>query len=423
MVTPELIDYVKTHKQQNVTDEVIRESLLKSNWPIADITQAFLQVNTPPIPQTPTTSQSSPAVSSQQVISSPNKVNPSTEEKPKIIKTISALIFLIASLYILSTVSMLGIIVIMEHSMGAADLVFSFLKYFPTFGIIPIMFSFVTFFFFYLAFKIRNGSKFSLWLAVSSLLIIPTLAAIFSQIIISPIVKLVAGYDSSVKSIPSSYLSLSNLRFGDPIFVLAVISLVLIAISFKRFHFHNDPISNKAKVFLALVAFILIIPSVSVVSLDYVKSQDTDYGYTKAKTAAGYHIYKPSPVPNGLTYASKFILGKELAGKQTAVQVAYDIPFDELMRNGQSRLIVVKQVEVETGFNLDAFASTFVKDASLQKITLSKAVNQTGYLLQKKLGNSELNAIAYLTNDSVLITLMSPKATSEELIEFAESLE
>ena len=410
MVTQELINYIKTQKQQNVTDETIRKSLFKSNWSIEDINQAFLQINTP-------------TLSSQQNISLPDNVYSPAKEKPKIIKTISVLIFLIASLYILSTVSLLGIIIIMERSMGAGDLVFSFLKYFPTFGIIPIMFSFVTFFFFYLAFKIRNGSKFSFWFGIPSLLIFPAFVAFLSQILMSPFVKLATSYNYSDKSIPSFPLNPSNLRFVDPIFILSIISVVLIAISFKKFHFNNDPISNKVKVFLALVAVILIIPTVSIISIDYLKAQDTDYGYTKVKTAAGYHIYKPSSVPNGLTYTTKFILGKELAGKQTAVQVAYDIPLNELMKGVQSKPIVVKQVEVESGFNLETFATTFIKDTTPQKITLSKAVNQTGYLSQKKLGNSTLSAIIYLTNDNVLIALISPKASSEELTQLAELLE
>jgi len=425
MVTQELINYIKTQKQQNVTDEAIIESLLKRNWSTEDINQAFLQINTLQISAPPTIYQSSPAVPSQKVMSPTNNINIhiSTEKKPRIIKIVSLFIFLIASLYVLTMVQLLGIIIIIERSFEAANSTLSFLKNFPTFGIIPIMFSLVSFFFFYLAFKIRNGSKFSLWLSISSLIIIPPLTAFISQILISPLAQLAASYGSSNKSIPSSPLNPSNLLFDNLMFILVIISVILIAISFKKFHFRNDPISNAAKVFLASVVVILIIPTLLIISLDYFKTLDTDFGYTKAKTTVGYHIYKPISVPNGMAYASKFITGKELAGKQNAVQVAYDIPFEELRKGRQSKLSIVQQVYVEPGFNLEAFATTFVKDSNPQKIFISKAVNQTGFLIQKPLGNSTLSTIVYLTSDNILIMLVSPKVSPEELTQLAESLE
>jgi len=415
MVTKELIDYIKTQKQQNVTDEIIKESLLKSNWLIEDINQAFFQINISSVPQAQTT------VPSQPVTSFSNN-DLLTEEKPKIIKTVSIFIFLIAFLYIITTMSLLGIIVIWERSMGKGDLIVPFLKYFPTFGLIPIMFSFVSLFFLYLAFKIRNGSRFSLWLGISSLLVVPILIAFFSQILMSSFTKL-ATYNNFNKSISSLPLNSNNFNFGDPIFILAAISVVLIFISFKKFHFNNDKISNKAKVFLVIVFVILIVPTISIISLYYIKAQDTDYGFTKMKTAVNYHVYKPGLIPNGLIYATKFTFGKELAGKQNAIRVTYDIPFDELIRRGKTRPTIINQVGVETGFNLEAFAKTFVKDAKPQKIMLSKAVNQIGYFIQNKFGNFTQNTIVYLTNDNVLIVLTSLNGTFEELIQFAESLE
>ena len=192
--------------------------------------------------------------------------------------------------------------------------------------------------------------------------------------------------------------------------------------SFKKFQFSNDSLSNKAKVILGVLAAILLLPTVTLVSLGYVKANDTDYGYSNAKSQVAYHIYKPSLVLKELVNATKFVVGKELAGKQNAVRVAYDVPFDVMVKTGQSKPIVVTQVGIESGFNLDTFITSFMKDATPQKITLAAGLNQTGYLLQKPLGNSTLSAVVYLTNDNVLLTLMSPKVSSDELIQLASSL-
>ena len=156
---------------------------------------------------------------------------------------------------------------------------------------------------------------------------------------------------------------------------------------------------------------------------EYIKANDADYGYINAKSQVTYHIYKPTFVSNELVNATKFVVGKELAGKQNAVRVAYDVPFDVMVKTGQSKPIVLTQVGIETSFNLDSFVATFMKDATPQKATLLTAVNQTGYLLQKPLGSSTLSAVVYLTNDNVLVTLMSPKASSDELVQLAGSLE
>jgi hypothetical protein len=427
MVTQELIAYIKSQKMQGKADEIIRNDLVANKWAESDINQAFLQINSLSAPASVGLNQTSSFESSQPQIKTfvqqADTSITSTEERPKMIKTVSTLVFLIAALYILSTVSMLGIMVIMDRAMGSGDLVFSFLKYFPSWGFIPIMFSLVTLIFFYVAFKVRNGSKFSLWLGIISLLVIPLSAVFMSQILMSPFINFVSNASGTTNEmIPKIPVNPSTFRFGDPIFILAFISLVLLLVSFKKFQFSNDPLSNKSKIFLIVLAVILILPTVSLVTLGYIKANETDFGYTNAKSQVNYHIYKPTPIQTGLTNATKFVVGKELAGKQNAVRVAYDIPFDTLVKTGQSRPIVITQVGVETGFNLDVFTTTFIKDATSQKITLPLAANQTGYLLQKPLGNSTLSAVVYLTNDNVLLTLMSPKAGSDELIQLASSL-
>jgi len=429
MITQELIAYIKSQKLQGKTDELIRNDLVANKWAESDINLALLQINNPNS-YTPTslntsqpTTYKSVQPQSQGFTQQAETSITSTEERPKMIKTISILLFLIAGLYILSTISMLGIMVIMDRALSAGDLVFSFLKYFPSWGFIPIMFSLVTLIFFYVAFKVRNGSKFSLWLGIGSLLAIPIPAALISQMLMSPFINLVSSASQTAdEAIPKIPVSPSTFRFGDSIFILTFISLVLLLVSFKKFQFSNDSLSNKTKVILSVLAAILLLPTVTLVSLGYVKANDTDYGYSNAKSQVAYHIYKPTLVSRELTNATKFIVGKELAGKQNAVRVAYDVPFDIMVKTGQFKPIVVTQVGIEAGFNLDTFVTTFMEGATPQKITLAAGLNQTGYLLQKPLGNSTLSAVVYLTNDNVLLTLMSPKASSDELIQLSSSL-
>lgn len=431
MVTQELIAYIKSQRLQGKTDEIIRNDLLASKWSESDISQAFLQVissSASPVAESgaPQTSIFTPAqLQPQTYVSQENASAPSTEEKPKMIKTISDLIFFIAILYIFSTAMTLAIMLIMDRALSAEDMVFSFLKYFPSWGFMPIMFSFTALIFFYVALKVRNGSKFGFWMGVGSLLIIPLSVAFMSRALMSPLINLFSSNMSGItnEEISKTPVNLLTFRFAPLIFILAFISLVLLLVSYKKFHFSNDPISGKSKIFLVVLAIVLVLPTVFLVVLGYLKANDTDFGYTNAKSQVDYHIYKSNPIPLGLVNATKFVVGKkELAGKQNAVSVVYDVPFDIIIKTGQFKSIIVTEVGVESGFNLDTFVTTFMKDAIPQKITLPTASSQTGYLLQKPLGNSTLSTVVYLTNDNVLLMLESLKASPDELIQFASSL-
>ena len=177
MITQDLIDYIKLQKLQGKDAELIKNSLLANSWSEFEINQAFLQINNPIASIMPSDMKiSQPAAflanqpQFQQYIQPPDTSKISNEEKDKIIKAISILILLIASLYIISTVRVLVFTVIIDSPFFAREIVFSILKYFPSLGGIPIMLSFVSLFFFYLALKVRNGSKFSLWLSIISLL-------------------------------------------------------------------------------------------------------------------------------------------------------------------------------------------------------------------------------------------------------------
>ena len=145
MIIQEVINYIRLQRQQGKNDELIKNGLLANKWAESDINQAFLQINNPD-PSTPVdlnTSQPNTFISahpqSQSFTQQAETSTTSTEERPKMIKTISTLLFLIAGLYVLSTIGMLGIMVITDRALSAGDLVFSFLKYFPSWGFIPIM--------------------------------------------------------------------------------------------------------------------------------------------------------------------------------------------------------------------------------------------------------------------------------------------
>lgn len=315
---------------------------------------------------------------------------------------------------------MLGVMVVMERVFSVENtVVFSFLQYFPTWGLVPILFSLLTVVFLYVAFKIRNGSRFSLWLGIGALVTVFPVAFII-HMLIAPFVSFTSSLSETAgDTLPMNF---NMFRFGDLIFILAFISLVLLFMSFKKFRFSNDLLSRRAKVFLTILTVIFVLPTVAFISFGYIKASDTDFGYTDAQSQVTYHVYKLSPLPPDLVNATKFLTDKELAGRQDAVRVAYDVPFDVGLTTGQSKLIILTQVGVGPGFDVGSFAATFIEDATVQQTPLTVGANQTGYLLQRTSESLAITAVVYVTSDNVLITLMSPGAGSDELMRLAEGL-
>lgn len=413
-----LTKYIKECKSKNISDEEIIKNLTTHGWPVEKINQELLKLNTTQIPQNPTPIEPVPAKVLDQTTFPTNNDSP-PEKKPKVINVISIVIFLIASLYLFKIFSFIGIIAVMGKSFSGGDLAaISVIKYFPAFGILLILFCFITIASFYIAFKIRNGSKISYILSLLFLLIVPTVSSVIAVTSMSSILKFTSGNTTTTSPTSSSVLN-----FGDPLFILNIISVILLAFSYKKFHFDNNYLSKKVRIFLILLSSIIIIPTGLVIYSDYSKSFDTDYGFTLAKEQTTYHIYKPILLPGNLSYATKFSIGKELAGKQNAVKVAFDIPFEKIIKGEETKPIVITQVGIDTGFNFDNFASTYTKDAVPQRTSLQKAANQNGYILQKKLGNTTLSYLIFVTNDNVLISIASNKATPEELINLSNTLQ
>lgn len=342
-----------------------------------------------------------------------------TDNKPIVHKVLAILIFIIAVLYALKSFSLLWILIIFDFS--SSGILFSLLREFPNFGVLPITYGLIAIYFAFIAFRVLAGSKSNLKLTFFSLLILPIASSYLTLQLLKPLAELVSNFKESGTGIATSVNNSFNIF--DPLLILPVIAIILLSVFYKKFEAENIPLSKTAKIILAVVTVIIILPIFSILALNIVRALDTNYGYAKVAKIAGFHVYKPVHEPEGLAYATKFTSGKELAGKQNAIQVAFDIPYDQIMSGEQTQPIVVRQVEVEPDFNLRSYVASSIPNAEPEPYPIPSALNQTGYVLQKPLGNSNLSAIVYVTEDNILIEIMSPKVALDRLIQVSEALQ
>ena len=435
MLNKQLIEYIKSERAKGDDDEVIKLNLIENNWEEADIDEALEKVNSID-PDTPfdieikdrekvfvvDNSRSHPATEVKENVDMP------IGDKPKVMpNVISALLVVISFLFIYKAGMMITIMGIVDRASYSTGTIYYFLKEFPLYGWVIMTFSLSASVFLYASFKIHLGTKSAFWLGVISLLLFPvSLSYINYKLMLS-----VANYFSSeaiilsqnAPKIPAGTSTLIVGVLGEPAFFISFVTLVILLISFKKFHYPEVSLSGKSRSLLLIFILLFTLPTAFVVFSGYSKAKNDDFGYKKAGAVVGYHIYRPDPIPFGMVYSTNFITGKELAGVKNAVQVTYDFAFEEALKIKNSRPIVLKQMGIKPDFSMDKFISAEGLGSEIKKIEVPIALNKEAYLLKKVSGTGKsAKNLVFITTDNVLISLLTVDSGEQDLVNIAVSL-
>ncbi len=436
MISKQLIEYIKSERAKGVQDDIIKSNLLDNDWAESDIEEAFQRI-TSIDPNTPfdveikdrenvfviDSEESHPATVVKEDIEIP------LGEKPKVMpNVISILLIVISFLFMYKAGMMVTIMSIVDRISYSTGTIYYFLKEFPLYGWVIMAFVLSSSIFLYMSFKIRTGTKSAFWLCVLSLLIFPiSLSYVNYKLMYS-----VAQYFSSesiilgtnAPRIPTETSTLVIGVLGEPAFFISFITLVLLLISFKKFHYLNSSLSFKDIKILIVLMLLFTIPTAFIVYSGYSKIKNDDFGYKKAKFMAGYHIYRPDPIPLGMVHMTNFMANKELAGRKYAVQVTYGFAFEKAIDINKSRPIVLKQVGIKGNFSLDEFLLSESEIYSSQEtLKLENAKNEVAYLIKKGTGSKGVSkTLIYVTSEDVLIHISTVDSSENDLIEIAMSL-
>jgi len=103
--------------------------------------------------------------------------------------------------------------------------------------------------------------------------------------------------------------------------------------------------------------------------------------------------------------------------------LGYDTGFNDLVRGGQTSLIMISQVGVGGDFDMDRFIKDEYKDKYWKRQAVTSLQTKgKAYLVGKPIGDKDMESLVYVTNDNVLVTLVSMDALSNEIIALAETL-
>jgi hypothetical protein len=342
---------------------------------------------------------------------------------PKIIRFISALFHLMTFSYTTLTILLVGTVLALAITLNNAGAPgFLFLTYYPTIGILPILTTITSILFLYVGYKIRDGSRFSWTIAVIAISALPLLNSIGLPIASFPLIKLISVYAGSPEKPPLvPVVSIKTLSYYFSILLLFEFILILLLRYRNIFRFPRTAISASGKTSIIVLILLFFLPVISLVTYGYYDANTTDFGYSQTANDINFKMYYPVNPPGGRVYATKFSANDSLDGRFNAVKVIFDVPLPVLVQTGVRSPIVLREVKAPDDFILDKDVHKQDLDPGepVKSIKISGAANHTGIFFR----SGGVNTLWFLEPDNVLISVSSPTADSEELTQFAESLQ
>lgn len=436
MVTKELLDYIKSQKSKGKSNEDIEKDLEYNNWVSEDIEDAISKVDSldPSTPFEVEVKDREKVFVIDKTVSHPAaKADTSVEvpigDKPKVVINVISILFAVISfLLIYRSGVMVAIMSVVNYYSYTTGAMYYFLNEFPLFGWVIMAFSISASIFLYGSFKINTGSRKSFWIGAIILLVMPVSLSYINYKMMYSVAEYFStdtiGFSQGAPNIPAGASTIFIGVLSEPAFIMSVLTLSILLVSYKKFHFPRKPLSPKSKRLFLTLFLLLVLPSFLVVYSGYSKARNDDFGYSIASKKVNYHVYKPNPIPLGMVYATNFITDKELAGKRNAVQVTYDFAFEQSPDISDSRPIVVKQISVSDDFSMSNFLTTEAGVYSIQKeVSLENAAGGNAYLIKDNVNTGEfMKTLVYLTPDNVLVHLSTLDSGEHDLIDLASSL-
>lgn len=349
-------------------------------------------------------------------------ISESIEEKGlSAIRMISNVFHLLAFCYTTLTLAFLSIFIALAISLTNAGAPgFVFLKYYPRIGMLPLTTCIFAVIFMLVAFKVRDRSRLSWFLAMITLTLIPLSSTIFLPALAYPLIKLVAVYAGTPdKPILSPSINLPTLSRYFSSLMFFELTVIFLLISMNKFRLKPSPLPANARTSLKVILVLLFFPISAIVSYSYFDMIKMDYGYRAAAKSVNYHLYAQPESGGTRVKSTNFLTNEALADYYDAVRVTYDAPLPSLIQSGQNSPINVKQVGVRDNFGLRSFVDSQPRtdNTSAEEITIP-GILIPGYLITYK-GE---NKLYFIMPDKVLIEISSAHATTEEMLNFAGEL-
>lgn len=341
------------------------------------------------------------------------------EERSAVIRMVSGLFYFIAIQTFFVSLMSVELLIYMNYLTGGTGFPdFYYLKFFPSFGSVPILFVIATLVFFFDATKVSDGSHSSWWGGVTSLFIIPPLLAFGLPFLVRSVLNLfMLPYiiEKSILPLPTFDPSAVTPLFY--VFLFYDVILVVMFLFFNEYHYESTPLHEKQVSRLGYSALFYGLPVFLFILYAYGRSYGADIIIWNTQRTVSYSLITAKTFIPGLrTYLTNITTGRELAGTLTATQLIYTIYQPSASLQDRPIHANVKQAKVQSNFLLSEFVKLLSPDPYAVQVDFHEhAQSNKIFLVTTKMARYAV----YLTMDNVLVLLTSSDATTKELLGFA----
>lgn len=341
------------------------------------------------------------------------------EERSAVIRMVSGLFYFISVQAFLVSLGSVGLLVYINYLTGGTGFPdFYYLKFFPSVGIVPILFVIATLIFIFDAIKVSDGSHASWWGGVTSLLIIPPLLAFSLPMLLRSVLNLFTlPYILEKSALPIPVFDPSAVGPLFYVFLFYDVILIIMLLFFNEYHYESIPLHETQESRLGYGALFYGLPIFLFILYAYGRSYGANIITWNTQRTVPYKLISAKTfIPGFRAYLTNISTGRELAETLNATQFTYTIyqPSDSSV--DRPIHANVKQTKVKSNFSLSQFVKLLSPDPlAVQTEFYEQAQNHQAYMVTTKMERYAL----YLTMDNVLVLLSSSDATTTQLLEFA----
>ncbi len=340
----------------------------------------------------------------------------------------SGILYLVSFLYVFNAYTLLMVHFLFDTASSSDGIYVSFLREFPTFGLVPLMSISASLIFLYLAIKIRSLSKNVFNISLFLVLVIPILTLLLSKVFMAPFIN-ISGADTGT-GVLGVNLATSNMPvFFNLILFFSVLAFLTLLFARKRFTQPSSSLSSRAKKWLLVFTTFIVLPVIGLSAFSYMRSFESDFGYTKMQSEVSFHIYRPDLSNTNWENRSFYKkINAPATNNSDGVQAAFSKPFFESFdaSEGTSNIIVI-QSKVGPKFDLTSFIAEFIPhgDSNVEPITTvghAVSIAKDLAIQHLKTNENDIYWLVFTTDDNVLVVITGVSTDLNDLVQFANLL-
>ncbi len=178
-------------------------------------------------------------------------------------------------------------------------------------------------------------------------------------------------------------------------------------------------IAFRYRIVLLVFFIFLTLPLFIYAGYAFYTIKNTDYDFKKIQKEVHFRLIKPTKLPDGREYESKFYIAKKpLYDSAQTVQVQFDYPLPELISGRKPGLIVLLQAKRSEELDLEKVFNSREASTSAKKIKLTAWKNSDAYIVE---GTNETK-LYYPTEHGTIVFIRAYYISKNELLDFAANL-